>query len=171
MAVPSFPSFDLLARLENAAADGDIDHVREILQTAMQHLIDVQAAVAIGADRYERTEERLAQRNGSRPRTLDTKGGRLELSIPKLRQGSFYPSLLEPRRRVDRALLAVIQEAYVHGVSTRKVDDLVAALGGCSISKSEVSRICALLDEELSAFRERSLAVTGPRFLVHPWPG
>jgi transposase-like protein len=161
MAVPSFPSFDLLARLENAAADGDIDHVREILQTAMQHLIDVQAAVAIGADRYERTEERLDRRNGSRPRTLDTKGGRLELSIPKLRQGSFYPSLLEPRRRVDRALLAVIQEAYVHGVSTRKVDDLVAALGGCSISKSEVSRICALLDEELSAFRERSLAEEG----------
>jgi transposase-like protein len=76
--------------------------------------------------------------------------------IPKLRSGSFYPLLLEPRRRIERALLAGVQEAYIHGVSTRNVDDLVAALGGCSISKSEVSRICAELDEELAAFRERA---------------
>lgn len=161
MATPSFASHDLLARLQNAGTDGDVDKIREILTAALQHLIEVQAAVALGADRYERTEERLGHRNGSRTRTLDTGAGRLELSIPKFRHGSFFPSLLEPRRRIDRALLAVIQEAYVHGVSTRKVDDLVAALGGCSISKSEVSRICAQLDAELAAFRERSLADEG----------
>jgi putative transposase len=100
-----------------------------------------------------------AQRNGSRSRTLITTAGDLELQIPKLRAGSFFPSLLERRRRVDQALFAVIMEAYLHGVSTRKVDDLVKALGAASeISKSEVSRICADLDEEVGAFRDRSLA-------------
>ena len=161
MATPSFASTDLLARLENAGADGDVDKIREILKAALQHLIEVQAAIAIGADRYERTDERTSHRNGSRVRSLDTGAGRLDLSIPKFRHGSFFPSLLEPRRRIDRALLAVIQEAYVHGVSTRKVDDLVAALGGCSISKSEVSRICVELDAELAAFRERPLDAEG----------
>ena len=161
MATPSFASTDLLARLENAGADGDVDKIREILKAALQHLIEVQAAIAIGADRYERTDERTSHRNGSRVRSLDTGAGRLDLSIPKFRHGSFFPSLLEPRRRIDRALLAVIQEAYVHGVSTRKVDDLVAALGGCSISKSEVSRICIELDAELAAFRERPLDAEG----------
>jgi putative transposase len=111
----------------------------------------------VGADRYEHSAERTTYRNGHRPKTYDTRVGRLELQIPKLRSGSYFPSLLEPRRRIERALLAVVQEAYVHGVSTRKVDDLVAALGGCSISESEVSRICAELDEELAAFRERPL--------------
>ena len=161
MATPSFASHDLLARLENAGADGDVDKIREILKAALQHLIELQAAIALGADRYERTDDRTGHRNGSRLRTLDTGAGRLDLSIPKFRHGSFFPSLLEPRRRIDRALLAVIQEAYVHGVSTRKVDDLVAALGGCSISKSEVSRICMELDAELAAFRERWLADEG----------
>ena len=150
MATPSFASADLLARLENAGADGDVDKIREILKAALQHLIEVQAAIAIGADRYERTDERTSHRNGSRVRSLDTGTGRLDLSIPKFRHGSFFPSLL-----------AVIQEAYVHGVSTRKVDDLVAALGGCSISKSEVSRICMELDAELAAFRERPLDAEG----------
>ena len=104
----------------------------------------------IGAGRYERSEDRLAQRNGHRPRLLSTPAGDVELAIPKLREGSFFPSLLERRRRIDRALYAVVMEAYVHGVSTRKVDDLVKALGAASgISKSEVSRICAGLDKEL----------------------
>ena len=125
----------------------------------LQALIDAEATARIGADRFERTESRTTQRNGTRDRLLSTKAGDVDLKIPKLRQGSFFPSILERRRRIDRALFAVVMEAYVHGVSTRKVDDLVAALGlESGISKSEVSRICAELDEQLGAFRSRSLA-------------
>ena len=120
-------------------------------------MIEAEAATQIGAGPHQRASTRTTYRNGYRERILDTGSGRLELQIPKLRSGSFFPSLLEPRRRIDRALLAVVQEAYVLGISTRKVDDLMAALGGCSISRSEVSRICALLDEELAEFRERPL--------------
>src|ERR687891_113448 len=102
---------------------------------------------------------RVTERNGHRPKTLTTKAGDLELAIPKLRKGSYFPSILEPRRRIDQALYAVVMEAYVHGVSTRSVDDLVVALGAdTGISKSEVSRICAALDAEVAAFRDRSLA-------------
>jgi len=111
----------------------------------------------IGADRYERTSDRQTYRNGYRLRTWDTRVGTIELAIPKLRAGSYFPSLLEPRRRAERALLAVVQEAYVHGVSTRKVDDLLRALGLDGMSKSEVSRICAELDGEVTAFRSRGL--------------
>jgi transposase-like protein len=97
-----------------------------------------------------------AHRNGARERLLSTKPGDLQLRIPKLRSGSFYPSLLEPRRRIDRALWAVVMEAYVHGVSTRKVDDLVRALGiDAGISKSEVSRICTELDGQVAEFTGR----------------
>ncbi|SDR95858.1 Transposase (or an inactivated derivative) [Jiangella sp. DSM 45060] len=124
-----------------------------------QALIDAEATAVIGAGPWERSAERTAQRNGSRPRVLTTTAGDLELRIPKLRTGSFFPSLLERRRAVDQALFAVM-EAYLHGV-TRKVDDLVKALGADSgISKSEVSRICADLDEEVGAFRDRSLGET-----------
>ncbi len=113
----------------------------------------------IGAAPHERIESRTAQRNGSRPRTLTTTAGDLELRIPKLRSDSFFPSLLEGRRRIDQALFAVVMEAYLHGVSTRKVDDLVRALGAdTGISKSEVSRICADLDEEAA------------RSATAPWP-
>ena len=116
-------------------------------------LIEAEATQHIGARPYERSEQRTAHRNGSRSRLLSTKGGDVELKIPKLREGSFLPALLEPRRRIDRALLAVVMEAYVHGTSTRKVDDLVKALGvDAGISKSEVSRICAELDGEVAAF-------------------
>ena len=112
----------------------------------------------IGAGRYERSETRTTHRNGVRTRTLSTKAGDVELAIPKLRKGSFLPSLLEPRRRIDRALLAVIMQVYIEGVSTRSVDDVVKALGiDSGISKSQVSRICADLDEGLTAFRERPL--------------
>ncbi|MBM7826958.1 transposase-like protein [Microbacterium aurum] len=122
-------------------------------------MIDAEAAAFIGAVPFERTPARVAQRNGTRPRTLTTTAGELELRIPKQRQGSFFPSLLERRRRVDQALFAVVMEAYVHGVSTRKVDDLVKALGAdTGISKSEVSRICANLDEDVAAFGDRPLA-------------
>jgi putative transposase len=140
--------------------DSDVsERIRHAAETIYQALIEAELTAVIGADRHERTETRSNQRNGSRSRMLSTTAGDLELRIPKLRTGSFFPSLLERRRRVDQALFAVVMEAYLHGVSTRKVDDLVKALGVDSgISKSEVSRICADLDEEVHAFRDRSLA-------------
>jgi putative transposase len=136
------------------------DFIRECVRVAMQELIDAEATAAIGADRYERTESRVTERNGSRPRLLTTHAGDIALAVPKLRAGSFFPSILSPRRRIDQALYAVVMEAYVHGVSTRSVDDLVIALGGTAISKSEVSRICARLDEAVGAFRTRALGHT-----------
>jgi len=130
----------------------------ELIRAGMQALIEAEAAAKIGAGRYERSGDRQTHRNGHRSRTLSTTSGDIEVKIPKLRAGSFFPSLLSPRRRIDKALHAVIMEAYVHGVSTRSVDDLVTALGVDSgISKSEVSRICAGLDREIDAFRQRSL--------------
>jgi len=148
-----------LSELLEAIRAGDgTDVLREAMTLVLQELIELEAAQAIGAARYERTDERTTHRNGSRSRLLSTKAGDVELRIPKLRAGSFLPSLLEPRRRIDRALWAVVMEAYVHGVSTRKVDDLVAALGiDAGISKSEVSRICGELDRVVAAFRERRL--------------
>ena len=135
------------------------DRVRQAAETVYQALIEAELTEAIGAARHERSDTRTNLRNGHRTRTLSTTAGDLELRIPKLRTGSFFPSLLERRRRVDQALFAVVMEAYLHGVSTRKVDDLVKALGAdTGISKSEVSRICADLDTEVSAFRDRSLA-------------
>jgi putative transposase len=149
----------LLELLEVLKAADVTDRVRQAAETIYQALIEAELTAAIGAGPFERTETRTGQRNGHRPRTLTTPAGDLELRIPKLRSGSFFPSLLERRRRVDQALFAVVMEAYLHGVSTRKVDDLVKALGADSgISKSEVSRICADLDEEIRAFRDRSLA-------------
>jgi putative transposase len=143
-----------------------LDVVREALGLVLQALIDAEATQQIGADRYQRSASRTTHRNGSRARLLSTKAGDVELDIPKLREGSFFPVLLEPRRRIDRALLAVVMEAYVHGTSTRKVDDLVKALGvDAGISKSEVSRICAELDADVTVFRSRSLAHTGFPYL------
>ena len=143
------------------AADG-VDLVRELARWALQELIEVEAAAAVGAGRYERSEARITERNGHRPRVVSTKAGDLHVAIPKLRAGSFFPSLLEPRRRIDQALYAVVMEAYVAGVSTRAVDDLVEAMGmDTGISKSEVSRICAGLDERVAAFRGRTLGHVG----------
>jgi putative transposase len=131
---------------------------RDLVEKALQELIDAELTEAIGAEPHERTETRTNRRNGARPRVLSTPAGDIELRIPKVREGAFFPSLLEPRRRVDRALWAVIMTAYVTGTSTRKVDDLVRALGVSSgISKSTVSRICEQLDEEVAAFRDRAL--------------
>ena len=139
-------------------AGGGAELVRDAVRLVLQELIEAEAADAIGAGRYERSDARVTERNGHRARLLATRAGDVELKIPKLRKGSFMPSLLEPRRRIDRALHAVVMEAYVKGVSTRSVDDLVAALGADSgISKSEVSRICAELDETVEAFRSRRL--------------
>ena len=148
-----------LLELLDAIKEADVaDRVRESAATIYQALIEAELTSVIGAEPHERTDARTAQRNGHRHRTLSTTAGDLELRIPKLRAGTFFPSLLERRRRVDQALYAVVMEAYLHGVSTRKVDDLVKALGvDTGISKSEVSRICADLDEEVAAFRGRSL--------------
>jgi len=143
--------------LEVFRAREGVDLIREAVRVALQDLIELEATEVIGAGRYERSESRITERNGSRPRVLTTKAGDVQLSIPKLRKGSFFPEILEPRRRIDQALHAVVMEAYVHGVSTRSVDDLVAALGGTGMSKSQVSRICAGLDETVGAFRSRTL--------------
>jgi putative transposase len=155
MALDQSALTDLLDALR---AGGDLDFMREAMGLVLQSLIDLEATEVIGAGRYERTEARTTHRNGSRSRLLSTKAGDVELAIPKLRHGSFFPALLEPRRRIDRALWAVVMEAFVHGVSTRKVDDLVAALGiDAGVSKSSVSRICAELDTAVAEFRERRL--------------
>ncbi len=152
-----------LSELLDAFRAGDgVDLVRESVRMVMQELIEADAAERIGAGRYERTEQRVTERNGSRPRLVTTQAGDVGLRIPKLRKGSFFPVILEPRRRIDQALYAVVMEAYVQGISTRSVDDLVEAMGvEAGISKSEVSRICAGLDETVGAFRTRSLDHVG----------
>jgi putative transposase len=147
--------------LEAFRAGQGLDLIRESVRMVLQELIEAEASEVIGAARYERTTTRTTQRNGHRDRQLSTQAGDVSLQIPKLRQGAFFPVILEPRRRIDQALHAVVMEAYVHGVSTRAVDDLVAALGiDAGISKSEVSRICAGLDETVGAFRSRTLGHT-----------
>ena len=144
--------------LEAFRAGEGVDLIRESVRLVMQELIETETTERIGADRYQRSDSRVTERNGSRPRLLATQAGDVPLRIPKLRKGSFFPVILQPRRRIDQALYAVVMEAYVHGVSTRSVEDLVAALGVDSgISKSEVSRICAGLDEQVAAFRTRPL--------------
>ena len=135
--------------------DGDLLH--EGVRVLAQALMEAEVTELVGAERHERTAERTAYRNGSRPRTCDTRVGTLELAVPKVRPGTYYPSLLQPRRRAEQALRAVLQEAYVHGVSTRKVDDLVKALGLDGISKSQVSRMCQDLDAIVEPFRTRRL--------------
>jgi len=134
-----------------------LDFLRESLLWVVQQLMEAEVSQLIGAERGERSpEERLTHRNGYRSRTWSTRAGELELAIPKIRRGSYFPSFLEPRRRSEQALVSVVQEAYVAGVSTRKVDQVVESLG-LRISKSEVSRICAGLDEQVDAFRNRPL--------------
>ena len=122
MALPESALNELFDALN---AGGGIDMIREICRWTVQELIEAEAAAKIGAGRYQRNDDRIAERNGHRPRVLSTKTGDLNLGIPKLRKGTFYPSILQPRRRIDQALYAVIMEAYVSGVSTRSVDDLV----------------------------------------------
>ena len=151
----------LLELLDDLLAGDGGGVMRRLLQRGLQMLIEAEATAVIGAGRHERTGERVTQRNGHRDKTVSTTAGDVTVAIPKTRTGSFFPSLLERRRRVDQALFAVVMEAYVHGVSTRKVDDLVKALGAdTGISKSEVSRICGNLDEDVAAFRDRPLADT-----------
>jgi transposase-like protein len=156
MALDQFALLEVLEVLKAAEVD---DRIRQAAETIYQALIEAELTAVIGAFPHQRTQARTGQRNGYRPRTVSTTAGDLDLKIPRLRTGSFFPSLLERRRRVDQSLFAVIMEAYLHGTSTRKVDDLVKALGAdTGISKSEVSRICADLDTEVAVFRDRTLA-------------
>jgi putative transposase len=133
------------------------DVLRESAAWMAAQLMEAEVAARIGAELGERTPERRTHRNGYRPRTWDTRVGELELAIPRLRQGSYFPSFLEPRRRAEQALVAVVQEAYVNGVSTRKVDRLVEQLGVTGLSKDQVSRLCRGLDEQVRVFCERPL--------------
>jgi transposase-like protein len=148
---------DLTAFVGKLLEEQDGDVLRDGIRVLSQALMETEVAGLIGAERHERTAERTAYRNGARLRTWDTRMGTIELAIPKITPGTYFPSLLHPRRRAEQALLAVVQEAYVHGVSTRKVDDLVRALGVDGMSKSEVSRICSELDTVVTAFRTRPL--------------
>src|SRR6266498_593064 len=135
----------------------DVDALREGVQVLAQLIMEAEVSGQIGAGHYERSSERTAYRNGYRARRWDTRVGTIELKIPKVTAGVYFPSLLEPRRRAEKALHAVVVEAYVKGVSTRKVDDLVRALGIDGISRSEVSRICKTLDTEVREFLGRPI--------------
>jgi transposase-like protein len=148
----------VLESVRKAIEEGDGDFLREAVHLLAQGVMEAEVTELTGVPRGERApDRRLTQRNGYRDRRWDTRVGTIELAIPRVRDGSYFPSLLEPRRRAERALLAVVQEAYVLGVSTRRVDDLVQSLGITGISKSEVSRICTALDAEVETFRKRPL--------------
>jgi putative transposase len=149
-----------LAELLEKAGDGDF--LRSVAEAVLQLLMETDVEGLIGAGRYERSGERTTWRNGHRDRTLDTRLGSLQLRIPKLRQGSYFPPFLEARKSSEKALIAVIQEAWIGGVSTRRVDDLVQAMGLSGISKSQVSKLCKEIDERVHAFLDRPLAGEWP---------
>lgn len=153
---------DLSTFVGKLLSEQDADVLHEGVQVLAQALMEAEVSTQVGAGRYERSEARTAYRNGYRTRAWDTRVGTIELRIPKVSKGSYFPSLLEPRRRAEQALACVVQEAYVHGVSTRKVDDLVQALGIDGISKSQVSRICRELDGQVEAFRSRPISGEHP---------
>jgi putative transposase len=144
-----------LIELIEKGADGDL--VREMLSFAAERLMEAEVEARTGAAHGERDASRLVQRNGYRERGWDTRAGRIDLEIPRLRKGSYFPSFLEPRRTAEKALTAVIQEAYVHGVSTRSVDNLVKAMGASGVSKSQVSRLVEEIDERVNAFLTRPI--------------
>src|SRR4051794_1876564 len=135
----------------------DTDLLREMIGFTAQRLMELEVAGLTGAAHGERNPERINQRNGYRDRPWETRAGTVELRIPKLRKGSYFPGFLEPRRLAEKALTAVVQEAYVHGVSTRSVDDLVKAMGMTGISKSQVSRLCEEIDDKVKAFLNRPI--------------
>jgi len=143
--------------LRKAQMEHDADFLKEGVRALSQAIMEMEVEEHIGAARHERTSGRSGHRNGYRERSWDTRVGTVELKVPRVRDSGYFPSLLEPRRRAERALSAVVQEAYIHGVSTRKVDELVRALGMSGISKSRVSELCEQLDEEVARFRHRPL--------------
>lgn len=149
---------DRLPLAELAAKSGDPDFLRLIAENVLQLIMEADVDGLIGAGRYERGEARQTWRNGYRERSLDTRLGTLNLKIPKMRSGAYFPGFLEPRKTVEKALVAVIQEAWINGVSTRKVDELVQAMGMTGISKSSVSKLCKDIDERVNAFLKRPLA-------------
>jgi putative transposase len=138
------------------------DFLQQGVRLLAQLLMELEVEQQIGAAKHQRSPQRTARRNGYRERDWETRVGEIPLRIPKLRQGSYFPSLLSPRRRSEKALLAVVQQAYVQGVSTRKVDELLQALGLTGIDKSKVSRVCKALDQAVTAFRERPLSDAYP---------
>src|ERR1051326_380168 len=145
------------ALVELLQKSGEADFLRAVAESVLQILMEADVEGLIGAGRHERTGERLNYRNGYRDRTLDTRLGALSLRIPKLRQGSYFPPFLEPRKTAEKALVTVIQEAWIGGVSPRRVDELVQAMGLSGISKSQVSKLCKDIDERVGAFLDRPL--------------
>ena len=152
--------------LRKAEADPGLDVLREGVRVLAEALMELEVTQHVGAERHVRSPERSGQRNGYRERGWDTRVGTIPLRVPRVRDGSYFPGLLEPRTRAERALVAVVQEAYVEGVSTRRVDDLVKTLGLEGISKSQVSRLCADLDAEVERFRTRPLVGSYPYLWV-----
>jgi putative transposase len=148
------PSISLTELTEKGS---DVDLLRQMIQYVAQRLMDLDVESLCGAAYGERSRERINSRNGYRERTWDTRSGTLDLRIPKLRQGSYFPGFLEPRRTAEKALAAVIQEAYIQGVSTRSVDELVQSMGMTGISKSQVSRLCGEIDQKVQAFLNRPI--------------
>src|SRR6185312_907927 len=144
----------------------DTDLLREMIGFTAQRLMELEVEGLTGAAHGERSPERINQRNGYRDRLWETRAGTVELRIPKLRKGSYFPVFLEPRRLAEKALAAVVQEAYVHGVSTRSVDDLIKAMGMTGISKSQVSRLCEEIDEKVKAFLSRPIEGDWPYLWV-----
>ncbi|WP_414476460.1 IS256 family transposase [Microvirga sp. M2] len=146
-----------MALIELIEKGADADLIRDMLAFAAERLMNLEVEALTGAPTGVRSPERLNHRNGYRERAWDTRAGRIDLAIPRLRKGSYFPAFLEPRRTAEKALTAVIQEAYVHGISTRSVDDLVKAMGASGISKSQVSRLCEEIDERVNAFLARPI--------------